>query len=201
MKLPATTARITKYGHISFIVVVFCLFYLYGISYPRIVYTTKKSTVGQSLITETQIELPYKSSSAFSRKQAPRNKPKNYEFKLYTLSYPFQNAGWNILTSDCIKEVKVNDTDVPLNTYTRKNLCNPPKGLYLELNKYMRSGHDTISVTVADQNGGNYSFSMRPAFRIFGVDIYNIFKLPHLLFACVSGWVLAQVYCKLRNLE
>lgn len=201
MKLPATTVQIINYSRISFIVAVFCLFYLYAISYPRIVYTTKKSAVGQSLITETQIDLPYKSSSAFSRKQALRNQPRNYEFNTYVASYPFQHAQWHILTSDCIKEVKVNGTDVALNTYSRKNLCNPPSGLYLDLNKYMRSGRDIISVTIADQNGGNYSFSIRPAFTIFGVDIYAIFKWQHLLFACVSGWVLAQIYSKLKNLE
>jgi hypothetical protein len=190
-----------KSYHALVLLVVFSLFCVYVILYPRIVDVTKRNVSDTTHITEESVELPYKSHSAFSRKHASKDNAVNYEFNAHILSYSFQRMEWRISTNDCIKQITVNGSEVPLDTYTRRNLCGPRKGFYIDLGQYTRPGPNVISVIITDNNGGNYSFSMSPAFTLFGIDLYYAVKLSHIIYTWIAIWVFLQISIKLRDME
>jgi hypothetical protein len=190
--IPAKTISL-KCLRISIILGVFTVLYVCTLSSYRILDTTVINISDNPDGKTERVELPHSAPSAYSFQKVPAKHAKSYRYSIDVLGYFPQSISWKIHADDCITAIDVNDRSVSLDSYGKQALCANPKGFFIDLGNYVRSGHNRIDITINDVRGGNYSLDIKPVYIFLNKDIYRHFNLVFLISAWIFVVILRQL--------
>lgn len=121
---------------------------------PKI-YDFKFSSVDGTSVPLTPISLPHRTRST--------ENVHDYKFEGKIDYLPFQTTRFRISADNCVRGLKVNGKDVPLEGNYTGDLCKYDTGAIFDLKDYLRAGANNIEVVTWDDAMaiGNYSFNLQ----------------------------------------
>jgi hypothetical protein len=186
-------------ARVIIVIIAFSLFYIHMLSSYRMLDSTYSDITDIPPSEERRISLPFRATSAYSQKYALRKNARTYQFNLYTIGYSGQFMMLKVFTDDCITAIKVNTIEVPFDKRHKAEVCSAAKGVVFNIGEYARSGQNIVSVILTDVNGGTFNLNAKPVLLYENRDLFNRFKLRHIVFIWALSIVLLQIFIKLRE--
>lgn len=104
----------------------------------------KRATVNDSLGRKKYIRIPYEANDKDS------NSLYTYDIRLHNSL--FFSGGLHITPDDCIREISLNGTKLPIDQYPSGN-CDYRNGFYVDLSKLLRNGENHLQLKILNTGG------------------------------------------------